>query len=384
MTEFTGLVILAPTQITNNSGFMDVVGAVVGNSQTYFKFKIHIPELHAALGNPCDVGNFGAATESQAKQLMKAEKIIQHHPWIITKLPVDWSGTATPKFGDIVKVKFTKGPSGGKQVEGEFVGIVSSGNADSIKSYCNAAVYEKFDSYSATTPSGGSTTIPTVLTLQQEKLISDCKNSINDESTTLNPYYIPIPESSQVSDSILDIGTSPTAPTTATTSPPDSVFFTAETDETKYFDVNNGVKFNELSEDFRKKITVMAKVFNCVTKGGKVSIISGKRTRIEQQDLYNEWAKITDTTKWKDTKGDTRCTNGTAPKLSGCITTPRNPSNYRTDAEWEAQGGHASGDAFDSQNWEAITATLGIDLSQYGLIWGGRFPKPDNVHFEKA
>ena len=212
MTEFTGLVILAPTVIGSNSGFMDVIGRVVGNDQQYWKFKIHIPELHAALGNPCDVGNFGAAAISQAKQLMKAEKIIEHHPWIITKLPVSWTGTATPKFGDIVKVKFTKGPSGGKQVEGEFVGIISSGNADSIISYCNTAIYEQFNNYNGgATPSGGSTTIPAVLTLQQQQSIVNCRNSIASIDTDSDPYHIPTPPSSDSPDSIMVIPPAPTA-----------------------------------------------------------------------------------------------------------------------------------------------------------------------------
>ena len=378
MTEFTGLVILAPTVIGSNSGFMDVIGAVVGNSQQYWKFKIHIPELHAALGNPCDVGNLGAAAASQAKQLMKAEKIIEHHPWIITKLPVSWTGNAIPKFGDIVKVKFTKGPSGGKQVEGEFVGIISSGNADSIKSYCNMAIYEQFNTYnSGATPSGGSNTTPAPLTLQQEELITDCRNSIENESTNLNPYHTPTPPSSDSPDSIPPIPTASLPVNVPANSP-----FITETDETKYFVVPSTIKFSDLSADFQQKITVMAKVFNCVTNGGKVEINSGRRTKAQQQELYDTWSKIP-ATNWKDPAGNTRCSLGTQPNLSGCITTPRNTTAYATEAAWQAQGGHASGDAIDC-NSKPIIAALGGDLSQYGLKWGGTFDKKDDVHIEKA
>jgi len=345
MTEFVGLVILEPIIIETNSGVMDIISSLVGFKQNYYKFKIHIPELHAALGNPCDVGNFGAATESQAKQLMKAEKIIEHHPWITTKLPVDWTGAALPKFGDIIKVKFTKGPSDGRQIEGEFVGIISSGNADSIKSYCNAAVYEKFNSYSATAPSdSGATTMPRPLTLAEQNSIDGCKLSTDETKVPLSYGTVDLSESTNSSVvSLPDI---------------------AET--TKYFNINNNVDLGLLDSEFLKRITVMAKVFNCAT-GQKVTINSGRRTKEQQQALVDTWKKAG---------------GGPGTPTADGITIPSDPNA----SGWATGIGHSTGTAIDCGGATPggapqIIAALG-DISQFGLQWGGEFNTPDVVHIQ--
>jgi hypothetical protein len=351
MTEFVGLIILAPIPIEENSGIIDVIGAVVGNNQKYYKLKIHIPELHAALGNPCDVGNLDNSISSKAQQLLKAEKIIEHHPWFITKLPVDWSGTAIPAFGDIIKVKFAKGPSGGKQVEGEFVGVISSGNAESIESFCNTAKYERFANYNPNSINIGSNNVsPVPLTLLQQQNIDAC--TLNPNETSILTGY---------GTTMILTGSTPSVT-------PSVVSLSDTTEVQNYFNIDNDVKLESLDAEFLKRITVMAKVFYCVT-GKKVQINSGLRTYAQQKSIYDKWKKAG---------------GGPDTPTAAGYTTPADPDK----PGWVTAIGHSTGKAIDcGQNTEGgapqIIAALG-DISQFGLIWGGTFSTPDAVHIQMA
>lgn len=126
VTEYQGLVLTPPKTIIGNSGLMDRVSQTIGATDTTKAFKIHIPALHRMLGNPCNVQGvtqYGPPTDSQEKL---KQKIINDHPWFVVKV---WNGifgvgSTEPEAGDWVTVKFAKGPSGGRMIEGQLVAIL--------------------------------------------------------------------------------------------------------------------------------------------------------------------------------------------------------------------------------------------------------------------
>ena len=161
--EYSGLVISERKELVNNPGFLDSIAQTVGGDEKRVAFKIHIPALHAMLGNPCDVAGlekFGATTTDQKEILIK--KIVQQHPWFITKGKDGWFSSNLPKAGDWIRVKFAKGPAGGRAIEGEIVKIL--GDKIDLASVCPEDIVSIFSkignaktigSSGASSPSGG-------------------------------------------------------------------------------------------------------------------------------------------------------------------------------------------------------------------------------------
>jgi hypothetical protein len=114
--EYQGLVISGIKELNVNPGFIDKVFQVAGLEETRFSFKIHIPSLHSMLGNPCNVSGLSKSLSQPDKENL-TKQIIQSHPDFITKaLQQD-----KPEPGEWITVKFAKGPSGGRMIEGQIV-----------------------------------------------------------------------------------------------------------------------------------------------------------------------------------------------------------------------------------------------------------------------
>ncbi len=143
--EYTALVITPPEDLISSivSGVYTAFQIGIGEQSKIVRLKVHIPELHACLGNPCDIGHYERAS-SEKEKLAIAEQIIENHPWVTAR--VNLSLFENPSFGDIIKIKFTKGPSGGAIEDAEVVQIMSRGNAESIKTYCDATLVDKYAS----------------------------------------------------------------------------------------------------------------------------------------------------------------------------------------------------------------------------------------------
>jgi len=143
--EYTALVITPPEDLISSivSGVYTAFQIGIGEQSKIVRLKVHVPELHACLGNPCDIGHYERAS-SEKEKLAIAEQIIENHPWVTAR--VNLSLFENPSFGDIIKIKFTKGPSGGAIEDAEVVQIMSRGNAESIKTYCDATLVDKYAS----------------------------------------------------------------------------------------------------------------------------------------------------------------------------------------------------------------------------------------------
>ena len=128
--EFSGLVISPPEDLISSivSGVYTAFQIGVGENVQIIRLKVHVPELHACLGNPCDIGHYERAT-SEKEKLAIAEQIIENHPWVTARVKF----FDKPVFGDIVKIKFSKGPVSGKMTDAEIVKVLSRGNSESIK-----------------------------------------------------------------------------------------------------------------------------------------------------------------------------------------------------------------------------------------------------------
>ena len=115
VSEYQGLVISNIKELNVNLGFIDKIKETAGMLETRFSFKIHIPSLHSMLGNPCNVSGLGNLSITDQENLTK--QIIQSHPDFITK----GFGEDKPQPGEWITVKFAKGPSGGRMIEGQIV-----------------------------------------------------------------------------------------------------------------------------------------------------------------------------------------------------------------------------------------------------------------------
>jgi len=114
--EYQGLVISDIKYLNVNPGFIDKILESFGSKEKRFSFKIHIPSLHAMLGNPCNVSGLNKSLfDAEKKNLTK--QIVQSHPDFITKA----STGDIPEPGEWITVKFAKGPSGGRMIEGQIV-----------------------------------------------------------------------------------------------------------------------------------------------------------------------------------------------------------------------------------------------------------------------
>lgn len=329
MTEFVGLVILKATEIPSDSGLIDRIAQAVGQQSKFYRMKVHIPELHAALGNPCDIGYLErSGSRTQQEKISKAEKVIEHHPWFITKLHIGLFGQdSQPVFGDIIKVKFTKGPSSGRQIEGEIVGIISSGENTSIKSICDSDVLSTFKNYDPNVSNSSKVEPVQTLDTAQQKILDNCREAA---------------ESIEVTDENIN----------------------------SYFNISDVSMFKQLDETFQQNILNMAKDYYCV-KNIKVNFVSGYRSYKQQKALYDGWVKA----------GGSSSNPTVYVSGHGNVTTPANPN----DSGWATAIGHATGKAIDCGTdvggAEDVVRTLG-GLDYYGLKWGGEFSTPDRVHIQ--
>lgn len=119
--------------------------------------------------------------------------------------------------------------------------------------------------------------------------------------------------------------------------------------------------FDQLNGTFKNAILQMAQEFKTKT-GAKITITSAYRSPADQEAIYQKWLAAG---------------GGPNNPTAGGITTPTKPASA---------GGkgspHNSGVAIDSGQCPLIART--VDLSQYGLRWGGTFSKPDAVHIQMA
>jgi len=146
--EYVGIVIEEPQELTAPStldlqGIKNILQNSVGKDEIYKVMRIHCNELHASLPNPCDFAAINISNNTDAN-LARAEAIIKQHTPIVVKIKGNLLSFDPPVFGDIVKIKFAKGPDGGKQQEAELIEIVSSNNMESIKNICEQSTFEKF------------------------------------------------------------------------------------------------------------------------------------------------------------------------------------------------------------------------------------------------
>lgn len=131
---FQGLVISTPTEVDKPRGLVDIVYGSLGGGQTLRVFKIHIPSIHYPLGNPCDTDGlekFGPVDTADAKATT-IKKIINNHPWFYAKINNAVGGGSEIGAGDWVRVRFAKGPSGGKTIEGEIIEVIAKDIAPAI------------------------------------------------------------------------------------------------------------------------------------------------------------------------------------------------------------------------------------------------------------
>ncbi len=148
--EYVGIVIEEPQDLAPPTGVLEgiinLLQNSVGKDEIYKVMRIHCNELHASLPNPCDFAAIDTG-RGEAANLARAEAIIKQHTPIVVKLKGNLQlGFDPPVFGDIVKIKFSKGPDGGKQQEAELIEIVSSNNTESIKNICEQSATDKFGS----------------------------------------------------------------------------------------------------------------------------------------------------------------------------------------------------------------------------------------------
>ena len=120
--------------------------------------------------------------------------------------------------------------------------------------------------------------------------------------------------------------------------------------------------FLSTSSAFQNAFLPMAKAYMDKT-GTKITIQSAYRGQADQERIYAQWVAAG---------------GGPNNPTAGGITTPAKPVS---------QGGkmnaHGDGVAIDAGS-QAETVSRTVDLSQYGLRWGGTFSKPDRVHIQLA
>lgn len=137
---------------------------------------------------------------------------------------------------------------------------------------------------------------------------------------------------------------------------PDSIFnWTSPTGTRENFD--------QLDRTFRAAILKMGRDYKAKT-GKKITIASAYRSPADQERIYNTWIAA----------------GGHLPDrlTAGGITTPALPVSMGGKLN-----AHGSGVAIDAgQQAAEINSTL--NLTEYGLKWGGSFSKPDPVHIQLA
>lgn len=98
-----------------NTGLIDrAVQGLTGFGKLY-SIRVHIPAVHASLGNPCDIGKTELLNDEKGKK--QIQNLIRMHPSCLYYQTVH----EPPVVGSIVKVRFAKSPSGGKAIQGEVI-----------------------------------------------------------------------------------------------------------------------------------------------------------------------------------------------------------------------------------------------------------------------
>jgi hypothetical protein len=147
-------------------------------------------------------------------------------------------------------------------------------------------------------------------------------------------------------------------PNTTGINPDDIFVFTGSGSSTRAnFDAMNGT--------FKDAILTMGKAYIAI-RGGKITITSCYRSPDYQNSMYQAWLAA----------GGPTMPGGRAYTTQfGWLTTPVPASVGKPDS-------HGSGIAIDSGQSSLIAST--VNLSTYGLVWGGTFSKPDQVHIQLA
>jgi murein DD-endopeptidase MepM/ murein hydrolase activator NlpD len=160
VTEYKGLVISSWKDLTKNPGYLDQIAFGAGVEERQIAFKIHIPALHAMLDNPCDMNIFNKykidPNNAQAEKETIIETIIQQHPWFVTTAFI----SDIPLAGDWITVKFTKGPSGGRMINGEIIESKLAKKKINLASVCSEDVVAIFNNYNQNAVPLGSTGSP--------------------------------------------------------------------------------------------------------------------------------------------------------------------------------------------------------------------------------
>ena len=154
--------------------------------------------------------------------------------------------------------------------------------------------------------------------------------------------------------SVTGIGRSETAPSTTGVVP----------DDVLAFGTGNASKenFALLATNFKNALLTAAQAYKTAT-GKKITVVSLYRPDAEQERLYNTW---------KAAGG------GPGKPTAGGITTPALPVSMGGKVN-----AHGSGVAIDCGQQAAEVAKT-IDLSKFGLRWGGTFITSDPVHIQLA
>jgi hypothetical protein len=153
VTTYEGIVIDEPKLLTSltrdqQSSFTDL--DVTDNNK--YAMKVHIPELHSIIGNPCDVGDLKQLSQDQKK----AETInrIKNHPWFVGDTSDNILTSTRVTFGSIVSVSFEKSPEGGATINGIFNSLVEPSSIQSIEDLCDKKLSEIYNNAAIQTLDG--------------------------------------------------------------------------------------------------------------------------------------------------------------------------------------------------------------------------------------
>jgi hypothetical protein len=155
--------------------------------------------------------------------------------------------------------------------------------------------------------------------------------------------------------SVTGLGRSETSPSTTGVVPEDVLAFGTGNASKDSFDL--------LATNFKDALLLAGKAYKDAT-GNKIKVASLYRPDSEQERLYKEW----------------QAAGGKVPgnPTAGGITTPALPVSMGGKLN-----AHGSGVAIDCGQQAAEIAKT-IDLSKFGLRWGGSFITPDPVHLQLA
>jgi len=145
VTTYEGIVVDEPKLLTSlsrdqQSSFADI--DVTDNNK--YAMKVHIPELHSIIGNPCDVGDLKQLSQDQKKA--EAINRVKNHPWFVGDTSDNVLTSARVTFGSIVSVSFEKSPEGGAAINGIFNSLIEPSAVQSIEDLCDKKLSEVYNS----------------------------------------------------------------------------------------------------------------------------------------------------------------------------------------------------------------------------------------------